>query len=102
MRAQHISFELTYPDGSSRTVTSQYIPFYSGTSSNVKAVSFKYIGDPKIVNPASCELLAKYFCSQFHTNQFLWQVSLSTCPEVLKPYLILEPEQLTYKGSANA
>ena len=94
-------FRIKYYDGSQRIVyfSQKYAiePF-----ANSKArVSFEYIGPEHIeITHHFIGWLNNRVLNCFNTNQFLWAVSVSTCPEELRPYMILPDEQLTYKGTA--
>ena len=66
-----------------------------------RRVSFEYIGPEQIeVSHHLIGWLNNVFLNYFNTNQFLWQISVSTCPKELQPHMILPDAQLTYKGTA--
>ena len=78
-----------------------YVPGYSTNPYLVDYFrkSFTYTGPKHIeVTFDLIEWLNNKFLPYFNTNSFLWELSISTCPAELRPYLILPPEQLTYKG----
>ena len=93
-------FRIKYHDETQRTISYTQNcgtqPFYYTTESRE---SFEYVGPEHIeVTPHLIAWLNNKFSSYFNTNPFLWAISVSTCPEELRPYLILPDEQLTYKG----
>lgn len=95
-------FKVKFYDGSQRIV--EYSLGYSIDPFNTKGkglrVSFEYIGPEQIeVTHHLIGWLNNRFLTYFNTNQFLWQISVLTCPEELQPYLILPDSQLTYKGT---
>ena len=94
-------FRINYHDGNQRTLKyAHYLatePFYYVAESRE---SFEYVGPDHIeVTHHLIAWLNNRVLPYFNTNQFLWELSLSTCPEELRPYMILPDEQLTYKGT---
>jgi hypothetical protein len=94
-------FTIQFWDTSLRDI--EYLPSYSTDpfQGNALRKSFTYAGPSQIeITNHLIAWLNNKFLPYFDTNQFLWELSISTCPEELRPYLILPPEQLTYKGTA--
>ena len=99
-----LTFKLKYPDGSSRIYsTLDNIVRHGPTLSSAPPIAFEYCPDKSSFDPqnplTTTQLLDFYFLWRFYTNPILWAISINTCPEELRPFLTLEPHQLTYKGS---
>ena len=94
-------FLITYANKSTRTVELDDLWFLLIDDYTKIRVSFKYMGPNKVdISDDLLGRLSRNFLPYFNTNPFLWELSISTCPEELRPYLILPSEQLTYKGTA--
>ena len=99
-----IRLEITYHDNSTRTVMFDEVSSTGWPSpNNYRAFrkSFKWLTplNEFAMKDLYIDLVKHRLLPYFNTNQFLWELSISTCPEELRPYLILPPEQLTYKGT---
>lgn len=95
-------FTIQFWDTSLRDIS--YLPNYSTDPFQVGTLrkSFVYTGPEQIeVTHHLIAWLNNRFLPYFSTNPFLWEVSVSTCPEELRPYLILPDEQLTCNGAPN-
>jgi hypothetical protein len=103
----HATFKLKYRDGSSRLHIVNLANNSSFSSSlfreDILPIAFEYCPLFSVIETPIDSVFIKALQSsllwRFHTNPILWAISLSTCPEELHPFLTLEPNQLTYKGS---
>jgi hypothetical protein len=98
-----LTFKLKYSDGSSRIYSTAGSVFIGSTIHDTAPIAFEYCPaqssfDPQ--DPPTTQFLDFYFLWRFYTNPILWAISVNTCPEELRPFLTLEPHQLTYKGSS--
>jgi hypothetical protein len=98
-----IKLEITYHDNSTRTVTFDEVSsngWMPRNDYNTSRKSFKWVTplNEFAMKDLYISLVKFRLLPYFNTNPILWAISVSTCPEELRPYLILPDEQLTYKG----
>ena len=101
----HATFNLKYRDGSSRlhivnlTTGSRHSSLFPAYT---LPIAFEYCPVSSAIqtplDPVFIKALQSSLLWRFNTNPILWAISVNTCPEELRPFLILEPHQLTYKG----